>query len=398
MQEVWLRISRSDLAQVENLSGWMTTVTGRVCLDLLRSRRARREEGFEGRPQETWALDRYAPDPEAEALLGESVGLALLTVLEKLTPPERVAFVLHDMFGAPSRRSPPSSVEVLRRPGSWPAGRAAGSGAAPLGPVQIWPTSVSWWWHFAMQRVRGTWTGSSSCWIRRLLSGATPPRWSWGHRTCGAHQRSPPSSRGVLEAHSWPRWVGRLAWSGPRVATARWPSSSRSAEERSGRSISSLIRSIWRSSRWRSWPPDQDSAPHPGSAAGTATDSQRVRPSALRTVPSCFRTDSGNRHARLLGLATMGRSLGALRLPFPLSSDEPGSRRGLVPKSKSMRPTGGPEPHGCSSTGSCSARVQGDPPPGHMPGSPEGAGLSTPEVGKKRISRFPTGEPKSLNF
>ncbi len=137
VQEVWLRISRSDLAQVENLSGWMTTVTGRVCLDLLRSRRARREEGFEGRPQETWALDRYAPDPEAEALLGESVGLALLTVLEKLTPPERVAFVLHDMFGAPSRRSPPSSVEVLRRPGSWPAGRAAGSGAAPLGPVQI---------------------------------------------------------------------------------------------------------------------------------------------------------------------------------------------------------------------------------------------------------------------
>jgi RNA polymerase sigma-70 factor (ECF subfamily) len=95
VQEAWLRLSRSDTREVENLSGWLTTVVSRVCLDMLRSRRARREEPL--------ALDGElipdAADPEREAMLAESVGLAMLAVLQRLAPAERVAFVLHDVFG-----------------------------------------------------------------------------------------------------------------------------------------------------------------------------------------------------------------------------------------------------------------------------------------------------------
>jgi RNA polymerase sigma-70 factor (ECF subfamily) len=99
VQESWLRLSRSDVSDVQNLGGWLTTVVGRVCLDMVRSRRTRREE----------PLDFYLPDPivgpidgtdpEQQALLADSVGLALLVVLDTLSPPERLAFVLHDMFG-----------------------------------------------------------------------------------------------------------------------------------------------------------------------------------------------------------------------------------------------------------------------------------------------------------
>lgn len=95
VQEAWLRLSRSDTSEVGNLSGWLTTVVARVCLDMLRSRRSRREEPL--------ALDSEfipdAADPEREAMLAESVGLAMLAVLQRLAPAERVAFVLHDVFG-----------------------------------------------------------------------------------------------------------------------------------------------------------------------------------------------------------------------------------------------------------------------------------------------------------
>jgi RNA polymerase sigma-70 factor (ECF subfamily) len=95
VQEAWLRLSRSDTREVENLSGWLTTVVARVCLDMLRSRRSRREQPL--------ALDGEsipdAADPEREAMLAESVGLAMLAVLQRLAPAERVAFVLHDVFG-----------------------------------------------------------------------------------------------------------------------------------------------------------------------------------------------------------------------------------------------------------------------------------------------------------
>src|SRR5713101_5205220 len=97
VQEAWIRLSRTDTRDVDNLRAWLTTVVGRVCLNMLRARRTHRE-----------VLDTHLPDPilspekgvdpEQEALLGDSVGLALLVVLDSLTPAERVAFVLHDVF------------------------------------------------------------------------------------------------------------------------------------------------------------------------------------------------------------------------------------------------------------------------------------------------------------
>jgi RNA polymerase sigma-70 factor, ECF subfamily len=98
VQEAWLRLGRSDTSAVENLAGWLTTVVARVCLDMLRSRKTRREEATVEDAAESVAGE---DDPEHEALLADSVGLALLVVLKKLAPAERVAFVLHDMFDLP---------------------------------------------------------------------------------------------------------------------------------------------------------------------------------------------------------------------------------------------------------------------------------------------------------
>jgi RNA polymerase sigma-70 factor, ECF subfamily len=101
VQEAWLRLSRSDANRIENLSAWLMTVVGRVSLDMLRSRRSRGEEPLAGRLPDL-LVDRVdGVDPEHEALLADSVGLALLVVLETLTPPERLAFVLHDIFAVP---------------------------------------------------------------------------------------------------------------------------------------------------------------------------------------------------------------------------------------------------------------------------------------------------------
>ena len=101
VQEYWLRLSRSDPSRVENLQAWFTTGVARVCLDMLRSRKSRREEPLEPRVPEPIVSPADGVDPEHEALLADSVGLALLVVLETLTPPERLAFVLHDMFAIP---------------------------------------------------------------------------------------------------------------------------------------------------------------------------------------------------------------------------------------------------------------------------------------------------------
>jgi RNA polymerase sigma factor (sigma-70 family) len=100
VQETWLRLSRSGADDIENLAGWLTTVTGRVCLDMLRSRRARREDPL-GVHVPDPIVQTGTPGPEDEAVLADSVGLALLVVLDTLAPAERLAFVLHDMFGVP---------------------------------------------------------------------------------------------------------------------------------------------------------------------------------------------------------------------------------------------------------------------------------------------------------
>jgi RNA polymerase sigma-70 factor (ECF subfamily) len=98
VQEAWLRLSRADTGAVDNLSGWLTTVVARVCLDMLRSRRSRREEPLDQPAAEAMAERN---DPEQELATADSLGVALLVVLETLPPPERVAFVLHDMFDLP---------------------------------------------------------------------------------------------------------------------------------------------------------------------------------------------------------------------------------------------------------------------------------------------------------
>ncbi len=101
VQEAWLRLSRSGASSVENLGGWLTTVVARVCLDMLRSRKSRREESLDAQPAEPVVGREDSSHPEQEALLADAVGLALLVVLETLAPAERVAFVLHDMFDLP---------------------------------------------------------------------------------------------------------------------------------------------------------------------------------------------------------------------------------------------------------------------------------------------------------
>ena len=102
VQETWLRLNRTDASEIENLGAWLTTVTARVSLNMLRSRSTRREEPLDELRMPDPILDRAdGIDPEHEALLADAVGLALLVVLERLSPPERLAFVLHDMFAVP---------------------------------------------------------------------------------------------------------------------------------------------------------------------------------------------------------------------------------------------------------------------------------------------------------
>jgi RNA polymerase sigma-70 factor (ECF subfamily) len=123
VQEAWLRLSRSDTSDVANLGGWLTTVVARVCLDMLRSRTSRREEPLGAGPGEQGGVAAAeGTDPEHEAMLADSVGLALLVVLETLAPAERVAFVLHDMFavpyeeiGAMLERSPGATKQLASR-------------------------------------------------------------------------------------------------------------------------------------------------------------------------------------------------------------------------------------------------------------------------------------------
>jgi RNA polymerase sigma factor (sigma-70 family) len=122
VQDAWIRLSRSNAEQIDNLGGWLTTVVARECLHMLRSRRRRREVSFEGHLPDPVITPDGDLDPEQEALLANSVGLALLVVLDRLTPAERLAFVLHDMFELPFDeiapivgRSPAASRQLASR-------------------------------------------------------------------------------------------------------------------------------------------------------------------------------------------------------------------------------------------------------------------------------------------
>ena len=134
VQEGWLRLSRAETSDVENLRGWLTTVVARVCLDMLRSRKMRSEEPLDVHVPDPIVSELDGADPEHEAVLGDSVGLALLVVLDTLTPAERLAFVLHDMFAlsfdeiAPiAGRTPAASRQLASRARR----RVQGSGPVP---------------------------------------------------------------------------------------------------------------------------------------------------------------------------------------------------------------------------------------------------------------------------
>jgi RNA polymerase sigma factor (sigma-70 family) len=134
VQDTWIRLSRTDADEVENLGGWLTTVVARVCLNMLRSRQTRREEPFGPYVPEPIIDPVAGVDPEHEALLADSVGLALLVVLEMLSPAERLAFVLHDMFAVPFDQIAPivdRSPEAARQLASRARRRVQGS--APVG-------------------------------------------------------------------------------------------------------------------------------------------------------------------------------------------------------------------------------------------------------------------------
>jgi RNA polymerase sigma-70 factor (ECF subfamily) len=138
VQEAWLRLNRSDAKNVGNLGGWLTTVTGRVCLDMLRSRKSRREEPLSVHIPEPIVSRDDRLDPEQEALRADSIGLALLVVLETLDPVERLAFVLHDMFAVPFEEIAPivgRSTSAARQLAS--RARRRVQGAAPVPDINL---------------------------------------------------------------------------------------------------------------------------------------------------------------------------------------------------------------------------------------------------------------------
>jgi RNA polymerase sigma factor (sigma-70 family) len=135
VQEAWMRFARTDTADVENLRGWLTTVVSRVCLNLLRSRRTRREDELD----EAFHAPAAAESPEDQAVMADAVGLALQVVLDSLNPAERVAFVLHDLFGVPFERIAPvldRTPEATRQLASRARRRVRGGSPVPDVPLQ----------------------------------------------------------------------------------------------------------------------------------------------------------------------------------------------------------------------------------------------------------------------
>ena len=154
VQECWLQLSRADTSSIKNLGAWLTTVVGRVCFDLLRARQARREESLEddepdpgtpSTPSTPGTRHEDAIDPEEEALLADSVGLALLVVLDRLNPAERLAFVLHDLFDVPFKEIAPivdRSPTATRQLASRARRRVQGEGAVPDADLVLQRTVV----------------------------------------------------------------------------------------------------------------------------------------------------------------------------------------------------------------------------------------------------------------
>ncbi|MFK7692650.1 sigma-70 family RNA polymerase sigma factor [Paenibacillus sp. HJGM_3] len=140
VQECWFRLSRSDRSGIDNIGGWLTTVVSRLCLDMLRLRKARREESLEAYAAEKVVDRASGGDPEQEALLADSVGLALLVVLGTLNPVERIAFVLHDIFAVPFEEIAPivgRSEAAARQLASRARRRVHGAGTSSGTDLQV---------------------------------------------------------------------------------------------------------------------------------------------------------------------------------------------------------------------------------------------------------------------
>jgi len=169
VQEAWIRLSRTDTSDVDNLRAWLTTVVGRVCLNMLRSRRRRREAPLDTHVPDPIVGPEAGVDPEHEALLGDSLGLALLAVLDALTPAERVAFVLREPWSTGSREVSPGLRTAARSSSCRSPSQAAGSSRSTCSPTQT--GSVGWTW-------RGSRTDRSPCaWVRGRLGGGELPYW-----------------------------------------------------------------------------------------------------------------------------------------------------------------------------------------------------------------------------
>jgi RNA polymerase sigma factor (sigma-70 family) len=140
VQEAWLRLSGAESSGVQNLAGWLTTVVGRICLNLLRARAARGEQQLVSHIPDPIVTRVEGGDPEQQALVGEKVGLALLVVLDSLTPAERLAFVLHDVFGMPFDDIAPiiegTTCSAARQPRSPTRSCGADAGCRPRAPTQ----------------------------------------------------------------------------------------------------------------------------------------------------------------------------------------------------------------------------------------------------------------------
>lgn len=218
VQESWFRLSRSDVNAVENLGGWLTTVVARVCLDMLRSRESRCEDLLGERPPPALHGAHESADPEQEAVLVDSVGPALLVVLDTLSPAERLAFVLHDMFAVPFDDIAPvvgRSTIATRQLASRARRRVQGAEAAPTADRGRQRQIVD---AFLAARAAAGSTNCSPCSTRRSWSASTVPPWRWARAAPWVPRRSPRRSRAGPRLPNSRWWTGPRAWSGRRTA------------------------------------------------------------------------------------------------------------------------------------------------------------------------------------
>ena len=185
VQEAWLRLSSADTSRIDDLGAWLTTVVARICLNTLRSRAARREEPIDQRVPDPIVSAVDAVDPEDEALIADSVGLALLVVLDTLAPAERLAFVLHDVFDVPFEQIATIIDRSSPARASSPAALGAGSGAQPR-PRRTSPSNGSWSTRSWLRRATATSTRSSRSSTPTSCSAPTPARPGWAGRESNA--------------------------------------------------------------------------------------------------------------------------------------------------------------------------------------------------------------------